>query len=226
MEDAPHNWRLKKKTCQIRLYSWNLTTTAIVISGGWWFTWQMISTIVPVVPLHKPCSAQRLRVSMTYTPLNKTIQGSSPGNSSASNFSACFEECLAFILATGCWRSSSLVLLCFVARSLLSKSLMASFKSSIFSTADGWWVNSSFQSSSVESPSFILSSSDLNWDCCGSISDTMWLTSRLTLFEMGGWWPSKMFLTIVLKSVVGESWNLVTFNINLWSIRKKLFMVS
>ena len=32
-----------------------------------------------------------------------------------------------------------------------------------------------------------------------------------------------MFLTTVLKRVGGQSWNLVTFNINLWSIKKLYF---
>ena len=32
-----------------------------------------------------------------------------------------------------------------------------------------------------------------------------------------------MFLTTVLKRLGGESWNLVTFNINLWSIKKVNF---
>ena len=32
--------------------------------------------------------------------------------------------------------------------------------------------------------------------------------------------PQKMFLTTVLKRLGGQSWNFVTFNINLWSIKK------
>ena len=35
--------------------------------------------------------------------------------------------------------------------------------------------------------------------------------------------PKKMFLTTVLKRLGGRSWNLVTFNINLWSIKKSYF---
>ena len=35
--------------------------------------------------------------------------------------------------------------------------------------------------------------------------------------------PPKMFLTTVLKRFGGESWNLVNFNINLWSIKKVIF---
>ena len=46
----------------------------------------------------------------------------------------------------------------------------------------------------------------------------------LTLFDMGGMMAPKMFLTIVLKSSGEGSWNLVTFNINLWNI-KKIFLV-
>ena len=38
--------------------------------------------------------------------------------------------------------------------------------------------------------------------------------------------PPKMFLTTVLKRLGGVSWNLVTFNINLRSIKKKLFLVT
>ena len=46
----------------------------------------------------------------------------------------------------------------------------------------------------------------------------------LTLFEMGEGGghdaPPQMFLTIVLNRSAGGSWNFVTFNINLWSIKK------
>ena len=48
----------------------------------------------------------------------------------------------------------------------------------------------------------------------------------LTLFGMGGGGhdgPPKMFLTTVLKRFGGGSWNLVTFNINLWGIKKSYF---
>ena len=46
----------------------------------------------------------------------------------------------------------------------------------------------------------------------------------LNLFDMGGpWWPPKMFLTTVPKRLRGGSWNLVTFNINLWGIKKSNF---
>ena len=50
----------------------------------------------------------------------------------------------------------------------------------------------------------------------------------LTLFDMGGGHdgPPKMFLTTVPKGFGGGSWNLVTFNINLWGYQKKLFLVA
>ena len=35
--------------------------------------------------------------------------------------------------------------------------------------------------------------------------------------------PPKMFLTTVFKHLGGGSWNLVTFNISLWNIRKRYF---
>ena len=38
--------------------------------------------------------------------------------------------------------------------------------------------------------------------------------------------PPKMFLTTVLKCLGERSRNLLTFNINLWGIKKKLFLVS
>ena len=44
----------------------------------------------------------------------------------------------------------------------------------------------------------------------------------LTLFDMGGMMSPKMFLTTVPKRLGGGSWNLVTFNINLFSIKKVL----
>ena len=48
--------------------------------------------------------------------------------------------------------------------------------------------------------------------------------SNLTLFDMGASCPlPKMFLTTVLKRLGERSWNLVTFNINLWRIRKSYF---
>ena len=37
--------------------------------------------------------------------------------------------------------------------------------------------------------------------------------------------PQEMFLTTVPKRFGGVSRNLVTFNINLWSIKKKVFLV-
>ena len=50
---------------------------------------------------------------------------------------------------------------------------------------------------------------------------------NLTLFDMGGGGgidgPPKMFLTTVPKRFGGGSWNLVTFNINLWGIKKSYF---
>ena len=46
----------------------------------------------------------------------------------------------------------------------------------------------------------------------------------LTLFDMGRG-GGKMFLIIVLKCLGGGSWNLMAFNINLWSIIKTLFLV-
>ena len=39
----------------------------------------------------------------------------------------------------------------------------------------------------------------------------------------GAWWPSKMFLTTVLKRLGEGCWKLVTFNINLWSIKNSYF---
>ena len=48
----------------------------------------------------------------------------------------------------------------------------------------------------------------------------------LTLFDMGGggsMMAPKMFLTTVLKRLEGGSRNLVTFNIDLWSIKKGYF---
>ena len=50
----------------------------------------------------------------------------------------------------------------------------------------------------------------------------------LTLFDIGGGGgmmasPHKMVLTTVLKRVGGGTWNLVTFKINLWSIKKSYF---
>ena len=54
-------------------------------------------------------------------------------------------------------------------------------------------------------------------------------SGMLTLFDIGGgggaWWPPKMFLTTVPRRLRGGSWNLVTFNIYLCSIKKKLFLV-
>ena len=35
--------------------------------------------------------------------------------------------------------------------------------------------------------------------------------------------PPKMFLITMLKRLGGGSWNLVTFNINPWSIKKMIF---
>ena len=49
---------------------------------------------------------------------------------------------------------------------------------------------------------------------------------KLTLFDMGGGGhdgSSKIFLTTVLKRLSGGSLNFVTFNINLWSIKKSYF---
>ena len=40
---------------------------------------------------------------------------------------------------------------------------------------------------------------------------------------MGAIMAPKMFLTIVLKSSGEGSWNLVTFNINLWNIKIRYF---
>ena len=51
-------------------------------------------------------------------------------------------------------------------------------------------------------------------------------TSQFTLFDMGTWWPPKMFLTTVPKRLRRGNWNLVTFNINLWSIKKSYFWFS
>ena len=46
----------------------------------------------------------------------------------------------------------------------------------------------------------------------------------LTLFDMGGMMPPPhIFLTTVLKSLGGGNRNFVTFNINLWSIKKVIF---
>ena len=45
----------------------------------------------------------------------------------------------------------------------------------------------------------------------------------LTLFDMGGMMAPKMFLTTVPKRLGGGSWNFVTFNINLFSIKKSYF---
>ena len=44
-----------------------------------------------------------------------------------------------------------------------------------------------------------------------------------TLFDMGAWSPPKMLFTTVPKRLRGESWNLVSFNINLCSIKKSYF---
>ena len=43
------------------------------------------------------------------------------------------------------------------------------------------------------------------------------------IWHGGAWWPPKMFLTTVPKRFGGGSWNLVTFNINLWDIKKSYF---
>ena len=48
-------------------------------------------------------------------------------------------------------------------------------------------------------------------------------TIQLNLFDMGGMMAPKMFLTTVLKRSDGGSGNFVTFNINLWSIKKVIF---
>ena len=45
----------------------------------------------------------------------------------------------------------------------------------------------------------------------------------LTLFDMGGMMALKMFLTTVLKRLEVGNWNVVAFNINLWSIKKSYF---
>ena len=39
----------------------------------------------------------------------------------------------------------------------------------------------------------------------------------------GAWWPTKIFLTTVPKRLIEGSWNLVTFIINLFSIKKSYF---
>ena len=50
---------------------------------------------------------------------------------------------------------------------------------------------------------------------------------QLTLFDMGGHdAPPKMFLTTVHKRLGGGSWNLVTFNTNLFSIKNKVIFGS
>ena len=43
------------------------------------------------------------------------------------------------------------------------------------------------------------------------------------IWHGGPWWPPKMFLTTVPKRLAGGSWNLVTFYINLFSIKKSYF---
>ena len=47
--------------------------------------------------------------------------------------------------------------------------------------------------------------------------------AQLTLFDMGGIMPPIMFLTTVLRRLGRGCCNLMTFNINLWSIRKVAF---
>ena len=62
-----------------------------------------------------------------------------------------------------------------------------------------------------------------------SVSSNFLSGSFLTLFDMGGGGhdgPPKIFSTTVPKRVGGGSWNLVTFNINLCSIKKSYFWFS
>ena len=61
------------------------------------------------------------------------------------------------------------------------------------------------------------------WTESAAVTD---LPELLTLFDMGGGHdgPPKMFLTTVPKRSEEGSWNLVTFNINLWDIKKNKFL--
>ena len=48
---------------------------------------------------------------------------------------------------------------------------------------------------------------------------------RLTCLKLGGWswWPPQCFWPLCSKRLGGGSFNLVTFNINVWSIKKVIF---
>ena len=64
------------------------------------------------------------------------------------------------------------------------------------------------------------------WGILHATNQHHFMENTLTLFDMGGrgaWCPPKMFLTTVLKHLGGGSWNLVTFNINIFSIKKLIF---
>ena len=61
-----------------------------------------------------------------------------------------------------------------------------------------------------------------------SMAITEYLSNwRLTYLKLGGWswWPPQCFWPLCSKRLGGGSFNLVTFNINVWSIQKSYFLL-